>query len=44
MKKKVLSIILVIAVVAAFFAGCTQKTPDPGTDPTPVPSGELGNT
>ena len=43
MKKKVLSIMLIIAVVAAFFTGCGKKTPDPGVNPTPVPSGESGD-
>ncbi len=38
MKRKVLSILLVIAVVAAFFAGCTKSTPAPSVDPTPTPS------
>ena len=43
--KKVLSILLVIALAATLFAGCGKKTPDPsGTpDPSPTPTVMLPN-
>lgn len=41
MKRKVLSILLVVAVFATLFTGC-GKTDDPGIDPTPTPSDKIG--
>ena len=36
--KKILSILLVIAMTAVFFAGCNKATPEPSTDASPTPT------
>ena len=36
--KKILSILLIIAMTAVFFAGCNKATPEPSTDASPTPT------